>query len=167
MSEFFQDTKKLEVTLREVTKATVWDILQLKPADDQKQFVASIAESIAEAYFNPDYAWFRAIYADECPVGFVMIGINEKEDFCFLWRFMIDQKYQRKNFGKMAMEALFKYLKSKTNVLTIITSYHEGKGDPSGFYKKIGFIEADEVVKQSELGKRIEESGEIVLQLRL
>lgn len=93
-------TENSEITLREITKATVWKVLQLKPSDDQKQFVASNAESIAEAYFQQDYAWFRAIYADECPVGFIMIGMDSKDDFCFLWRFMIDKKYQKKVLGE-------------------------------------------------------------------
>lgn len=160
-------TEKSEITLREITKTTVWEVLQLEPSADQKQFVASNAESIAEAYFQQDYAWFRAIYSDECPVGFIMIGMDPKDDFCFLWRFMIDKKYQRKGFGKKALENVCEYLQSKTKFRKIITSYHEANGDPSGFYKKMGFIEGDEVVKQSELGKRIKEGGEISLQLRI
>lgn len=160
-------TETSVVTLREITKETVWAILQLKPSDDQKQFVASNAESIAEAYFQQDYAWFRAIYADECPVGFIMIGIDSKDDFCFLWRFMIDKMHQKKGFGKRSLELVFEYLKTQTKVLNIITSYHKASGDPSGFYKKLGFVEASERVKQSELGKRIQEAEEICLQLSL
>jgi diamine N-acetyltransferase len=160
-------TEKSVVTLREITKATVWKILKLKPSDDQRQFVASNAESIAEAYFQQDYAWFRAIYADECPVGFIMTGMDPKDEFCFLWRFMIDEKHQKKGFGKRALELVFEYLKTQTKFLTIITSYHEASGDPSGFYKKNGFAEAGAMVKQSELGKRIMKAGEISLQLSL
>jgi len=46
------------VTLREITKATLWPILKLDVAEDQKQFVAPNSVSIAEAHFS-DSAWFR------------------------------------------------------------------------------------------------------------
>ena len=160
-------TEQSKITLREITKATVWEILKLKPSHEQEQFVASNAQSIAEAYFQPEYAWFRAIYADEHPVGFVMIGRNPEDDFCFLWRFMIDKRFQKNGFGKRALELLFEHLTSRTDVRRVITSYHEGVGDPRGFYKKIGFTEAEEAVKQSELGERIKKAGEIALQLEL
>ncbi len=160
-------TKKAKVTLRKITSETVLEICRLAPSDEQRQFVASNVESIAEAHFRPDYAWFRAIYADDSPVGFVMIGIDPKKDFCFLWRFMIDKRHQKKSFGKKALELVFKHLKSKTNVGKVVTSYHPGKGDPSGFYKKIGFIEAKTPAKWGELGQKMIELGETGLELSL
>ena len=64
------------VSLREIIKKTVRSILDLKVAKGQEKFVASNARSIAEA-------WFRAIYVDETPVGFVMISdIPEKAEYC-------------------------------------------------------------------------------------
>lgn len=78
------------ITIREVTKDTVLEICRLSLFEDQKQFVASNAFSIAQAHFQPDYAWFRAIYADNTPIGFIMFGMDSRDDFCFLWRFMID-----------------------------------------------------------------------------
>ncbi len=61
------------VSLREVTKDTVRTIIRLKVAPAQEHFVASNAFSIAEAHFS-DIAWFRAIYAGETPVGFIMLA---------------------------------------------------------------------------------------------
>ena len=61
-----------EVTLREVTGDTVRAVCRLQVGPGQERFVASNAISIAEAYFEPK-AWFRAIYAGEEPVGFVML----------------------------------------------------------------------------------------------
>ncbi len=133
--------KPPRISLREIAKETVWDIIQLEPTDDQKKFVASNASSIAEAYFQKDYAWFRGVYSDDCPVGFVMIGMNQKDDFCFLWRFMIDKNHQNKGIGSRAIVCILEYLKSNTNYKSIVTSYVQGAGDPSSFYKKMGFIE--------------------------
>ena len=60
------------VALREVSWETLDDILALKVTDDQRKFVADNARSIAQAHFC-GHAWFRAIYADETPVGFIML----------------------------------------------------------------------------------------------
>jgi diamine N-acetyltransferase len=155
------------IKLKEIAKETVWDILQLTPREEQKQFVASNAESIAEAYFQPNYAWFRGIYAGDCPVGFIMVGMDPKEDFCLLWRLMINAKFQGNHFGKKAIKSLCEYLRSKTNFSILITSFQQGEGDASGFYKKIGFTEAEKRVKQSKIGQHIIESGEVLLQLEL
>ena len=44
--------------------------MKVKP--EQEGLVAPNSVSIAEAHFWPT-GWFRAIYADDTPVGFVMI----------------------------------------------------------------------------------------------
>lgn len=80
------------VTLREVTQETVNSILNLRVTKEQEQFVASNAVSIAEAHFSAD-AWFRAIYADETPVGFLMLSDQPDKGEYFLWRFMVDAQY--------------------------------------------------------------------------
>ena len=73
-----------EVTLREVTRETVRAICRRQVADDQRGFVAENAVSIAQAHFEP-HAWFRAVYADEEPVGFVMLSDKPDEPEYFLW----------------------------------------------------------------------------------
>ena len=65
-------TPQSQVTLKEITADTVRTICNLSVREDQKKFVAPNAVSIAQAYFS-EYAWFRAIYADETPIGFVML----------------------------------------------------------------------------------------------
>ena len=59
------------VSLLEVTADTVRAICALQTTEEQKRFVAPNALSIAQAYFEPT-ASFRAIYAGETPVGFLM-----------------------------------------------------------------------------------------------
>jgi diamine N-acetyltransferase len=76
------------VSLREITKETVGSILALQVAPEQQHFVASNAVSIAQAHFSPE-AWFRAIYADETPVGFIMLSDRPDTSEYFLWRLMV------------------------------------------------------------------------------
>ncbi len=141
-----------EVSLREVTKETLRDITGLKVSPDQERLVATNAESIAEAYFSPDIAWFRAIYADDAPVGFVMLEDNAAKEHYYLWRFMIDARYQKRGIGQRALELLFGYVKTRPGARVLYTSCVPGEGSPGPFYEKMGFVYTGE-----------EDDGELVM----
>ncbi|BAZ40260.1 Spermine/spermidine acetyltransferase [Calothrix sp. NIES-4101] len=146
----------LEVTLREITKENWRDILRLKVAPHQEQFVASNAMSIAEAHFNPEVAWFRAIYAGDVAVGFLMLEDNVAQQEYFLWRFMIDEKYQGCGYGQKALELFFAHLKTRPGADAVETSCVPAEGGPCPFYEKMGFVYT---------GK--EEDGELVMRREL
>ena len=84
----------------------------------QRRMVADNALSIAEAHFS-ESAWFRAIYADETPVGFIMVhfGSDWADGIdcpgAFLWRLMIAGPHQRKGYGKAALELLMAELRAR------------------------------------------------------
>jgi diamine N-acetyltransferase len=148
------------VTLREVTRENLDEILDLKVTREQENFVASNAVSIAQAHFYPTYpetAWYRAIYADEAPVGFVLIVDDPVNSDYSLWRFMIDARFQRHGFGKQALELVIGYVKTRPGAKVLSTSCVPGEGSPEGFYKKIGF---------TPTGK-IDEDGEVIMQYEL
>ena len=126
------------VSLREVTQETVNSILNLRVAKGQEQFVASNAFSIAEAHFSSE-AWFRAIYADETPVGFLMLSDQPDKGEYFLWRFMVDVQHQGKGYGRRALELLIDHVKTRPNAKELFLSHVPGTGSPEGFYHKLGF----------------------------
>ncbi len=153
VEESSEPSMDAEVTLREVTAETVRDVLRLKVAPDQERFVAPNANSIAEAHFNPEHAWFRAIYADETPVGFLMLYDDPDAPTYFLWRFMIDRRYQGRGYGTRAFRALIEHVKGRPDAMVLGVSYVPGPGSPDTFYKKIGFedtgeMDEDEVIAQ-------------------
>lgn len=133
------------VYLREVTAETVRAICNLHVAKDQEQFVAPNAVSIAQAHFAK-HAWFRAIYAGETPVGFVMVDMNTEEGSYFLWRFMIDEKYQKRGYGKTALQIVIDYVRKMPNAGELTLSYHEGEGCPQPFYQKLGFKNTGRII---------------------
>lgn len=143
------------VTLREITKETLDDILDLQVNNQQKQFVASNAKSIAQAHFARDVAWFRAIYADEVPVGFLMLEDDSANATYFLWRFMIDERYQKRGFGKRALELLIQHVKTRPGATALMTSCVPGEGSPGKFYEKVGFKYTG-VMDEGELMMRLE-----------
>ena len=126
------------VSLREVNEDTVWAICMLHVSKSQEKLVAPNAFSIAQAYFAKT-AWFRAVYADETPVGFVMLNIDPEKASYFLWRFMIDEKYQGRGYGKKAMESIINYVRTLPNAKELTLTYHPGEGCPQPFYRKLGF----------------------------
>jgi hypothetical protein len=90
-------TSRSAVTLREITDSNRADVLRLAVTPEQPEFVDGVALSLQEAAAKPDACpWFRAIYADQTPVGFSMItdgvpvGPPEFEWPYYLWRLLID-----------------------------------------------------------------------------
>lgn len=144
------------VTLREVTAETVYTICNLNVAPNQTQFVAPNAVSIAEAYFARDNAWFRAVYADETPVGFLMLDDDPVAQEYGLWRFMIDARYQSHGYGRRALELLIAHVRTRPGATALYTSCVPGDGTPCPFYERMGFVYTGE-----------EDDGELVMRLAL
>ena len=149
------NSTKASVNLKEITKETIWPIMNLEVAEHQLSFVAPNANSIAEAYFS-DEAWFRGIYLGDKPVGFVMLFIDEEKPEYFLWRLMIDKDHQRQGYGYQAMLQVIDYVKTLPKAIELLTSYVPGEGNPSNFYYQLGFEETGEDME-----------GENVLKLKL
>lgn len=139
-----------EVSLRRITALTVNAICELSETltEAQRNKVADNGNSIAEAHFSEN-SWFRAIYADDTPVGFVMLHIGSDFDIidcpgAFLWRMMIAGPFQGKGFGKAAIALVVRELKAR-GFGELYTSYGEGEASPEGFYASIGFKRTGEV----------------------
>ncbi len=138
------------VSLQPITAKTVRQICGLAIAERQRANVSANAWSMAEAYFQPA-AWFRAVYADECPVGFVMLYDTSLENAVphpdypdeplILWRFMIDEAYQGLGYGRQAISLVKEHARTKPDVTQIVSSYVPGPNGAAGFYAGLGFKE--------------------------
>jgi diamine N-acetyltransferase len=138
------------VTLREITVDTIDEILALKVRDDQP-FVATNAKSIAQAHFHREIAWYRAIYAGETPVGFVMLSDDAATPEYYLWRLMVDEHFQGRGYATRAMELVIDHVRTRPGAEVLLTSVVPGEGGPAPFYEKLGFVytgetEDDELV---------------------
>jgi diamine N-acetyltransferase len=74
----------------------------------------------------------------------------------YLWRFMIDQRYQRLGFGRRAMEILIEHVKKRPGATELLTSCVQDDGGPQPFYESLGFVFTGAF-----------DDGEAVLRLRL
>ena len=127
-----------KITLREINGKTVRAVCNLKVTDEQNRFVAPVAISIAQAYYEPK-AWFRAIYADEIIVGFVMLHDDQEKHLYYLWRFMIDERFQKMGFGNQAIKLLVAEVRTRPNATELLVSYVPEEHGPGPFYHKLGF----------------------------
>jgi len=134
------------VTLREITADTVFGICLLSETltEPKRYFVAPNAISLAQAHFN-QYAWFRAIYANQAPVGFMMIVDDPDKPEYFLWRLMIAEPFHGRGYGRQAIQRLVEYVKTRPNATELLVSCGQGEGSPEGFYLKQGFISTGEI----------------------
>ena len=161
--------KGLHMELKKVDLSNIDDVLALSVAEDQKSFVASNQASIVEAYATTASGLTAlpfGIYEQDELVGFVMFGYDrlDEEDpaaadgnYC-LWRFMIDQKFQGRGYGRKALEACVAYLKTAPcgPAEYCWLSYEPENVRAAGLYKKFGFEETGEIC-----------GGEIVTVLKL
>lgn len=151
----------MNVTLREISAATLRQILALSVTPEQQKFVAPNAVSLAEALFSPE-AWYRAIYHDETPAGFVMLydetlrPVVPENPQVAIWRFMIDRNSQGCGIGAAALQRVIAHVRAKAHCRTLLVSYVPGPGCPESFYLRGGFLHTGRV-----------DDGEIVLELPL
>ena len=143
------------VELREITVETVRTICDLEVAPDQRPFVAPNGTSIAEAHYAK-HAWWRAIYAGDDPVGFVLLTIEPKKPDVWVWRFMIAAPHPGQGHGVAAMKLVIEHARKQKGAKRLKLSYVPEPGNPAPFYRKLGFaetgdVEGDEVVMQLDL----------------
>ena len=93
-----------EIRLEKLTWDTVDDVLKLRVAKEQKEYVAPNSDSLIDAYFalteEGKSVYPLGIYCGKKAVGFLMIGYNcawrDNLDFAknsyYIWRFMVDKR---------------------------------------------------------------------------
>jgi diamine N-acetyltransferase len=140
------------VSLRAVTDANLAAVVALEVAPGQRHYVAGVVQSLVDAQRHPEaMPWYRAVYADDTPVGFVMISDNIPPGDptllgpYFLWRLLVDARHQGRGYGRAAMELVIDYVRARPGAEELLTSVARGDdGSPLGFYLRLGFQDTGE-----------------------
>ena len=115
----------------------------LRVAPEQLAFINSVADAFLEAEEEPDGRALRfGLYDDDTLVGFVMLSDdvgNPSYVAHFLWKLLIDERFQRGGYGTAAIDLVADYFRSR-GVETMWTSAGEGEGSPIPFYERCGFV---------------------------
>lgn len=128
------------VELRVINDDNVIAVIDLSVSADQTDLVAPNVKSLAQA-FATTKVWVRAVYAGGVPVGFVMLSDDHDKRRYYLWRFMIDHRYQHMGFGRAAMDLLHDYVRTRPGGDRIYLSYVPEDGGPEHFYKSLGYVD--------------------------
>ena len=148
-------TRASKITLAEITKDNVSPIVRMNPGAIGERMVATNGISIAQGTYSKN-AWFRAVMADDTPVGFVMLfdptldlDAAKKEDklldSLYIWRFMIEFKHQGKGYGEQVMQLVIERARSMPSINTLSLSYVQREGNAKPFYDRMGFRETGKV----------------------
>jgi diamine N-acetyltransferase len=143
------------ISLRPIDESNRKAVEVLDVSPEQQGFVSNAADSIREAAKEPDgRALYWAIYAEETPVGFVMISDDVGRPGYFpqyLWKLFIDQRYQGRGHGTATLDLIADYFRRRPEVEVMRTSCGQGKGSPLGFYERYGFEQTGEIVFDNEI----------------
>jgi diamine N-acetyltransferase len=151
------------VTLGEITDLNRDTVLALRVGPEQERFVGSVAGALADAAEYPHARpWYRAVFADNTPVGFVMVSWDVEPQPpgivgpWFLWKLLIDKRYQGRGYGREVVRQVAELIRTE-GATELLTSYLPQANGPAGFYERLGFVPT---------GDR-DENGEIILRLLL
>ena len=148
------------VSLRPLSESNRQAVEALRVSPSQERFVSGVAESLREAAEHPDAgALYWAVHAEERPVGFVMIADEVRSpDYTphYLWKLLIDERYQRQGFGTATLDLIVEYFRGRPGVEVLSTRAGQGDGSPIAFYERYGFENTGEV-----------SDDEVLLRLRL
>lgn len=150
-----------QIRFVEITDANRDDVIAVRVHPAQQQFVASVEKSFldAEKYADAN-PWFRAVYAGDEPVGFVMLSWNVTPapgvlGPYFLWRLLVGAEHQGRGYGTAILDEVVALLRAE-GAAELLTSYVPGEGSPGPFYLGYGFVPTGEI-----------EEDEIVIRLPL
>ena len=146
--------------LEKVTGRNVWELLKLKVAEEQRDFVAPNDVSVIEAYVSiagGGHAFPFGLYDGDVPVGFLMIGYDTDESwedppavargsYC-LWRLMIDEGHQGRGYGRQAVALALDFMDARPcgPAGRCWVSYEPENAVARRLYAAFGFVETGEM----------------------
>jgi GNAT superfamily N-acetyltransferase len=153
----------MDVVLAEIGDVDLEAVLAISVFPRQERFVGTVRGALADAAAHP-YAnpWFRAVYAGDEPVGFVMLSwdVEPRPPVVigpwFLWKLIIDRSRQRLGYGAQVVHLVADLVRDH-GATELLTSYVDGDDGPAGFYARLGFQPTGDV----------DDTGETIVRLPL
>ncbi|EJQ21000.1 GNAT family N-acetyltransferase [Bacillus cereus] len=133
-----------KIHLKSINKSNWEEAIRLSVKAEQRTFIASNLYSIAEVQFLDNF-YAKGIYVGNKMIGFTMFGIDPGDNNYWIYRLMIDEKFQGKGIGKQAIYLIIEEVRqnNNTNIPLIMIGYHPENLTAKLVYKKAGFIETE------------------------
>lgn len=144
------------VRLAEIDRYNYLSILDLSVSEEQQGFVAGNMYSLAQAYAQPECIPL-ALYAENRPVGFVMYCLDQDDHQYWIYRLMIDQRFQGCGYGREAMLLLLDRIRSAADEdhRCVYISFEPQNKIARRLYESLGFA-PDGRVAYGEVVYRLE-----------
>jgi len=127
------------ISLREVTAENWYDCCHLSIAEEQEGFVEPNSVSIAQSKYEPTLR-LRAIYLGQDLVGFAMYNTETEElGGHWIYRLMIDKRYQRRGIAKRAMRLIIDEIATSLNCRRLVVGYKPDNTAADALYSSLGF----------------------------
>ena len=158
--------KKMDIHLEKISWDNYGRVLRLRVNKDQENFVATNKSSLIHAFLEmskntPVHAF--AVMNGKIVVGFMQLMYDndwtgyEREDwlssdlykqyegkkYYYIWRFMIDKKYQGRGYGKEAFKQTLDFIKTLPDgeAEYVLLSYEPSNEVGKKLYASFGFEE--------------------------
>lgn len=128
-----------EISVRELNSDNWYECCMLGVGKGQEDFVDSNAVSIAQSKYEDSLKTF-GIYLGEKMVGFTMYNtVKEELDGYWIYRIMVDEKYQGKGIGRKAMEIVIERVKELAGCKRVVVGYSSKNKGAENLYMNLGF----------------------------
>lgn len=129
------------ITLQPVNETNFMEAASLKPAADQRAYVASASMILARSYaYRDQNATCWGIYDDNQLTGLAMLHDMEEEPSCYhLCEFLIDEKYQNKGIGQTALRLILNHCSRERKFSRVEVCVKEDNATALHVYEHAGF----------------------------
>ena len=153
----------MTVVLRPITDENRDEVVALRVAPSQTRFVGTVTDALADADEIPEAkGWYRAVYVDDVPVGFVMLSwdvVPQPPRIIgpwFLWKLLVDERHQHRGYGREVVKLVAQIVRGNEGT-ELLTSCVQAADGPEAFYRRLGFTPTGE----------FDANGEVILALEL
>ncbi|MGH4123790.1 MAG: GNAT family N-acetyltransferase [Clostridium sp.] len=140
----------MELTFKKIEKDNWEECVELSVTEKQKDYVAANWYSILQGKFEEEI-YPLCIYDGEVMAGFIMYDLDPDTKRMEMSRLMIDQKYQGKGYGKMAVLKLLDLIKEKYGNIKFYTSIEPKNIVAQKLYESLGFKKTGEIMWDEEV----------------
>lgn len=129
------------IRLELVNKDNFDQVLDLEVAPKDQRRVASVEYSLAQAwlYRDSEVLFPYAVKSGQLTVGFLLLSYQPMENSYYIWRLLIDQKYQNQSFGKEVIRRVLQRARDDQQCHKVTVNYVIGNHKMRYILEKFGF----------------------------
>jgi N-acetyltransferase len=151
-----------QIELVTITEDNLSSILRLEAGANGLRMVATNGNSIAQATYNKNarqYGIQQKAQGDQpaLMIGYLLLWdpslyeqTEEATDQLYVWRLMIDFRYQGRGFGTQALRAVQAMAKNMKGINKVTLSHQLLEHNPKPFYESLGFVSTGIIEDEEE-----------------